>query len=62
MIASQVPNDADGTEMVVLPEVEDLLDDLGRGLIGVRLSDRLLADQPGITLKPVGGGLSDVLC
>ena len=35
VITPHVPNDANGTEMVLLSEVEDLLDDLGRGLIRV---------------------------
>jgi hypothetical protein len=43
VVAGQIPNDPDWSEMILAAQVEDLFDDLGRRLVG-----RVLGDRPSI--------------
>ena len=50
MVAGQIPDDADWPEMISLPQVQDLLTNGSRGLLGMRSCDGLSTDQANITV------------
>ena len=50
VIACKIPDDPDRSEMIFAAQVKDLLDDLGRGLVGRVLRNGLWVDQPGFAV------------
>jgi len=59
VIALEVPGDADGTEVIRPPQVQDLLDDRGGRRLRMRVSAGLLGDEARLTLS-LGGGLPNI--
>ena len=55
VVARQIPDDPDRPEVVFAAQVKDLVDDLGRGLVGRVLGDRFGIDQPNFAVLVVSG-------
>jgi hypothetical protein len=54
VITGEIPHDADWPEMISLPQVQDLLNNSCRGLMGMRSCDRPSADEANLAILPKG--------